>query len=163
MEARSSLVSLLVCAALCGCRTTGDPTQGGLFGWSEQKAEERQVAREEILSREEQAARRQQESETGLRREMRLNAEDLEEQQKEISQLLANAEALEREAPTQATAGRARRLRREIDAVRRNEALSAGERWALLRRYSAEVDLMRAQVSGLDRPPIQRRASTGED
>jgi hypothetical protein len=163
VEARSFLLSLLACAALCGCRTTGDPTQGGLFGWSEEKARERQAEREATLSREEQTAQRQEESEAGLRREMRLEAGDLDEQRREISQLLANAEALERESPTEATASRARRLRREIDAVRQDEAVPVEERWSLLRRYSAEVDLMRAEVSGQDRPSIQKKATTGED
>jgi hypothetical protein len=86
---------------------------------------------------------------------MRLNADDLDAQQTEISQLLANAEALEREAPTPATASRARRLRRGIDAIREDEALSAGERWRLLRRYSVEVDLMRAEAAGEGAPAGQ--------
>jgi len=151
-QARSWFLSLLVCAALCGCRTTGDPAQGGLFGWSEEKARQRQAEREETLNREEQGTELQQEREAGLRREIRLNATHLEEQQKEISRLLANAEALEREAPTPATASRARRLRRGIDAIREDETLSAGRRWTLLRRYSAEVDRMRAEVAGQGAP-----------
>jgi peptidoglycan hydrolase CwlO-like protein len=123
-----------------------------LFGWSEKKAAERQAELEGTLSQEQEAAQRQEQGEAGLRREMRLNAGDLEEQQAEISQLLANAEALEREAPTPATASHARRLRRAIDAVRQNEALPVEERWRLLRRYSEEVDLMRAEVAGPDAP-----------
>ena len=144
MDVQSRFVLLLVCVVLCGCQTTGDPTQGGLFGWSEKKAAERQAEREETLSREHQTMQQAQQRETRLRREMSLNAKDLDEQQKEISQLLANAEALERDAPTLATASRARRLRRAIDGVRQNETLSVEQRWTLLRRYSAEVDLMRA-------------------
>jgi hypothetical protein len=152
MDVQSRFVLLLVCVVLCGCQTTGDPTQGGLFGWSERKAEERQVEREETLSREQQTMQQEHQRETGLRREISLNAKDLDEQQKEISQLLANAETLEREAPTLAAASRARRLRRAIDGVRQNEALSVERRWKLLRQYSAEVDLMRAEVAGPDGP-----------
>jgi uncharacterized membrane protein len=152
MDVQAWFVLLLVCIVLCGCQTTGDPTQGGLFGWSEKKAEERQAEREETLSREQQTMQQEQQRETGLRREMSLNARDLDDQQKEISQLLANAEALEREAPTPATASRARRLRREIDGIRQNEALSVEQRWTLLRQYSAEVDLMRAEVAERDAP-----------
>ena len=144
MDVQSRFVLLLVCVVLCGCQTTGDPTQGGLFGWSEKKAAERQAEREETLSREHQTMQQAQQRETRLRREMSLNAKDLDEQQKEISQLLANAKTLEREAPTLAAASRARRLRRAIDGVRQNETLSVEQRWTLLRRYSAEVDLMRA-------------------
>lgn len=39
---------------LVGCQTTGNPREGGLFGWSEEKARERQV----ILETETNAARR---------------------------------------------------------------------------------------------------------
>jgi len=151
-ETRSRFVVFLVCAALCGCQTTGDPNQGGLFGWSEKKAQERQAEREETLSREQQTQRQEQQREAGLRREIHTNSEDLTEQQAEISQLLANAEALEREAPTPATASRARRLRHAIDAVRQNDSLSVEQRWTLLRQYSAEVDLMRADTAGQAAP-----------
>jgi len=156
MDVPSRLVLLLVCAVLCGCQTTGDPTQGGLFGWSERKAEERQAEREETLSREQQTMQEEQRREAGLRREVSLNAKDLDEQQREISQLLANAEALEHEAPTPATASRARRVRRKIDGIRQNEALSVEQRWTLLRQYSAEVDIIRAEVAGPNAPSSER-------
>lgn len=35
-------LSTLVLFVLSGCKTTGDPTSGGLFGWSEDKAKTRQ-------------------------------------------------------------------------------------------------------------------------
>ncbi len=39
-----ALLSLLTAvAALTSCETTGDPRQGGLFGWSENKARDRQA------------------------------------------------------------------------------------------------------------------------
>lgn len=40
------VLSLLTLTAV-GCQTTGDPTQGGLFGWSEKKAQQRQQALEQ--------------------------------------------------------------------------------------------------------------------
>jgi hypothetical protein len=47
-----SLVSLalLAAAALTSCETTGDPNQGGLFGWSQGKANTRIAEREQRLS-----------------------------------------------------------------------------------------------------------------
>jgi hypothetical protein len=36
------LLSALSLGALASCQTTGDPSQGGLFGWSENKAQTRQ-------------------------------------------------------------------------------------------------------------------------
>lgn len=35
---------------LTSCETTGDPNQGGLFGWSQGKANQRIAAREQHLS-----------------------------------------------------------------------------------------------------------------
>ena len=138
------LLLLPICAMLSGCETTGDPTQGGLFGWSEKKAQQRQEEREETLSQEQQTAQSEQQKASTLRGETRRNAADLAEQQKEISQLLANADALEREAPTPATASRARQLHHDIDAVRNDDSMSVERRWSLLRKYSAEIDLLRA-------------------
>src|SRR6266702_7370684 len=37
---------------LIGCTTTGDPQQGGLFGWSEAKARDRQRERQERVAAE---------------------------------------------------------------------------------------------------------------
>ena len=144
MKQHLLLPACAILCGLCGCQTTGDPTQGGLFGWSETKAQQRQDEREETLAREQATARREQQNASALRGETRQNATDLAGQQKEISQLLANAEALERESPTPATASRARQLRHAIDAVRNDDSLTVEQRWSLLRKYSAEVDLLRA-------------------
>lgn len=37
--------------SLTSCETTGDPTQGGLFGWSQSKADVRIQEREDTLHR----------------------------------------------------------------------------------------------------------------
>lgn len=47
------IATLIVSAAaliLSSCETTGDPTQGGLFGWSEGKAQGRLMQREAVLN-----------------------------------------------------------------------------------------------------------------
>ena len=46
------LVGCLCLAGSClltSCETTGDPRQGGLFGWSESKAQDRLASRQERL------------------------------------------------------------------------------------------------------------------
>lgn len=53
---RSSLVAFVAFCmifAVSGCTTTGDPTAGGLFGWSESKAQQRQIAAVTALDQEE--------------------------------------------------------------------------------------------------------------
>jgi len=137
---------------LCGCGTTGNPTQGGLFGWSEKKADARIAERETTLEQARESARQSEAEAAGLRHEEGANAEELREEQAELSQLLADTEALEREAPTPAGASRARVLHRRIDAVRKDASLPAEARWSLLRRYAAEVDLLRSQMAGSAAP-----------
>jgi uncharacterized protein YfaP (DUF2135 family) len=39
-----------LCVALSACETTGDPNQGGLFGWSESQAQDRVGQREAQLN-----------------------------------------------------------------------------------------------------------------
>jgi hypothetical protein len=34
---------------ICSCETTGDPNQGGLFGWSSKKADQRLIQRQTTL------------------------------------------------------------------------------------------------------------------
>lgn len=50
MKILQSLFALATLLTLNSCATTGDPTQGGLFGWSEHKAVGRQVELENQLS-----------------------------------------------------------------------------------------------------------------
>jgi hypothetical protein len=44
------LLSLGVSFLMTACETTGDPSQGGLFGWSEGKAQGRSAAMEQHLN-----------------------------------------------------------------------------------------------------------------
>ena len=42
MSRRAIILALLAGLSAAGCETTGDPNEGGYFGWSEEKAQERQ-------------------------------------------------------------------------------------------------------------------------
>jgi len=73
-EARRICGTLLLLAALfaaSGCQTTGNPREGGLFGWSRHKADERQRALEQEASQAEansvaeQERKRELQSQTG--------------------------------------------------------------------------------------------------
>lgn len=46
---RNLLLLALGATLLSSCETTGDPNQGGLFGWSQNKADGRLAAREAHL------------------------------------------------------------------------------------------------------------------
>ncbi len=45
----AALAVVVMALTLSSCETTGDPTQGGLFGWSEGKAQQRLGEREAVL------------------------------------------------------------------------------------------------------------------
>ena len=47
---RFILLSLGALFVMTSCETTGDPSQGGLFGWSEGKAEGRSAAMQQHLN-----------------------------------------------------------------------------------------------------------------
>lgn len=47
---RLILLSLGASILLTACETTGDPSQGGLFGWSEGKAQGRSAAMQQHLN-----------------------------------------------------------------------------------------------------------------
>ena len=150
MKRRAFLGCGAVAAALIlgGCATTGDPTQGGLFGWSEAKAKERLAEKQTALAEEEAAMHSEQRQEGALRGTVQTNAGEIAAQEREIGALLANAEALEQEAPTPADASRARRLRRGIERIRGNTGFSPEVRWSMLRDYAEEVDRLRVDWAG---------------
>lgn len=73
--------------AMAGCATSGDPTKGGLFGWSEKKAEVRQDDLKNTLSEEERIGQ-EAKSATSLLEEERRNKEiELAAQKKIMSKL----------------------------------------------------------------------------
>ncbi len=46
----ATIAAVAGCTFLSACATTGDPTQGGLFGWSETQARYRIAEREATLN-----------------------------------------------------------------------------------------------------------------
>ena len=136
---------------LAGCATTGDPQQGGLFGWSEAKARDRQserqkrVAGEEAeLAREDARGRaletRDAHTDRGIaaatgeheRAEAKLHAQQM--------ALLAKIDQLESESPTPASASRARTYRRKVNTIAAQTALTTSQRSERLRVIAAEID-----------------------
>jgi predicted nuclease with TOPRIM domain len=93
-----NLPRLAVCAlvlSLCACETTGDPQQGGLFGWSPKKAD----ARRDDLEQADASAQNQLSAEQAHRqalqgRQTRVSA-DARRLQNEVNHLLAENSDLE--------------------------------------------------------------------
>lgn len=69
MKVRPKLLLTLLASVFClvGCETTGDPAQGGLFGWSQSKADQRIDAKQRELYRVQSDTERQQRRSSTLR------------------------------------------------------------------------------------------------
>ena len=127
-----------------GCVTTGDPQQGGLFGWSEAKARDRQQERqshvagaEAQLNREDTTSRTLEASKS--RTDHQITAAQSEHERAEAGlrtqqvALVAKTERLENESPTPAGASRARAYRRKVNTVVAQTALPIVQRQIRLR------------------------------
>jgi len=140
-----------------GCTTTGDPHQGGLFGWSEAKARDRQQDRQDRvagaeaqLGREDTTSRALQASNDRTDRQIATaqSEHDREEATLHTQQaaLVAKTEQLENESPTPAGASRARAYRRKVNTVVAQTALPIVQRQIRLRALENEIDAALEQL-----------------
>ncbi len=142
---------LALCWIMGGCETTGDPHQGGLFGWSEAKAQDRQkerqaraagaeaeLARTDAQSRELEARDSRTDQQLATARvEKQRSEEKLRAQQ---SALLAKIDRLENESPTPALSSRARSYRLKVNTIVAQTALPSAQRSSRLRTLEAQID-----------------------
>jgi hypothetical protein len=136
---------------LMGCTTTGDPRQGGLFGWSEAKARDRQKERQDRMAGEEAELSREDARASTLEArnastERGLASATLEHQRAEErlrvqqSATLAKIDQLEADSPTPALASRARTYRRKVNTIAAQTALTTAQRSERLRAIELEID-----------------------
>ena len=136
---------------LTGCATTGDPRQGGLFGWDEGKARERQNERkahvagaQAELAGEESRARSLSDEEAATGRRIGAAGEKHQRAEENLralqAALVAKTERLEAESPTSAGASRARSWRVKVNTVAGQTALPTADRQARLRELEIEID-----------------------
>lgn len=133
-----TLVLAVGCIGLVGCQTTGDPRQGGLFGWSESKAIERQDRLREQLaasSARERATARQEGTLSARRETLEADVAVREARVRELQgDLTALRDGLNLGELTPAQAGR------QADALRVPVARATGPGAAALRQDFAEID-----------------------
>lgn len=100
-----------------GCATTGDPNQGGLFGWSSTKADQRSAAYHSQLRH----ANRQLDSEIGesnrLKSQQRQLASRIDSLNAELSLMLTDVQSVERSGETQ-LAAKAAAVRARIEQTK---------------------------------------------
>ncbi|HEX8294884.1 MAG TPA: hypothetical protein VF593_01175 [Chthoniobacteraceae bacterium] len=158
MNARLRWVAGALAALAAGCETTGDPQQGGLFGWSESKARERQAAKraavagaETQLSRDlrdgETLTSRRTRTEQQLATTNRRRSSELDQLREQESALLRKTQQLEELSPTAATASRARAYRLKVSTVAAQNSLTPRQRSARLRALEGEIDATQARLT----------------
>jgi len=159
MRAHTLVTAILpVVALLAACETTGDPRQGGLFGWSEAKARQRQADRRtelaavqaQVAREESRAARLQARDRSTSRAEAR--AEDRLQQASaryrlRVASVRSKAALLEEESPTAATASRAHKLRAQVEAVFADPKLGEQEKAIRLGELETQIDAARQNVA----------------
>lgn len=146
----------LAAIVLVGCETTGDPRQGGFFGWSESKARDREAGQVQTLTQAERRLADEASRTPGIRaRESAVSSElahaDAQQRlrqdrlQRQYAATLQRAKALEDDAFTSATASRARRLRAEVEATYGDVKRTPEERTARLRSLELELKAEKIQ------------------
>ena len=136
---------------LAACKTTGDPRQGGLFGWSEAKARDRQAERQERVTEGEHALAREnarsqtlEAHDTATSREIIVAKAEHQRSEERLrtqqSALLAKIDRLETESPTPATASRVRTYRQKVNTITAQTALTPAQRSERLRMVELEID-----------------------
>jgi len=137
MKPRTILTGTIAALGLAACETTGDPTQGGLFGWSEGKAKQRQAALHEAVALEHErgsAARAQ----TGrLQAESRSNAAEISRQRGHLNRMLSQLDEVDRAGGRGRTSG----LRSRITETRGSSSISESD----VRALDGEVRSLRAE------------------
>jgi hypothetical protein len=136
---------------MAGCTTTGDPRQGGLFGWSEAKAQDRQKEREaRVAGAEAELAHTDGQSRALEARASRTDhqlatarSENERAEEKLSAQqaaLLAMIDRLETESPTPALASRARSYRLKVNTIAAQTALPSAQRSSRLHALEVEIN-----------------------
>jgi uncharacterized protein YdcH (DUF465 family) len=123
------IVSITLSTLLTGCQTTGNPREGGLFGWSEEKARERQA----VLEAETNAARKTADAELQRgavlsKQQSHLHAE-VNELQANLARLLAENNTLDGQiralmSTRKMSATELSRLRQTLTANKRARAIA---------------------------------------
>lgn len=141
MQLRTLLGGTAALVLLSACETTGDPNQGGLFGWSEGKAKQRQAALHDALYLEEDrgAAAR---SQTGsLRAQKSRNAAAIRSQRASLNRMMSQLDEVDR------AGGNTGRLRSRISQTRNSDEINDSD----VQSLDSEVRSLRAEYGLLQK------------
>jgi hypothetical protein len=137
---RSIILSAAAASLLIntGCETTGDPTQGGLFGWSETKAKVRQDELRDVLYLEQDRRADAQSTGSRLRRTRSANAAALADERRELAQLRRQLDQVDAAGGS----GRTASVRARIDRASSDDNAEEAQ-------LRSSVNSIRGEVQGL--------------
>lgn len=146
--------SFLAVTGLTGCASTGDPNQGGLFGWSETKAQQRQ----HDLRRESESAGQAASAESGRTAGLQKKRADMEAQlasqrrqmdflERDLKSIQANL-ANEPDA-TGALESELARLMREQESLSANDTLSIDKKLQKIENLKSDVASLKKRNDAL--------------
>jgi hypothetical protein len=123
---------------ITGCETTGDPTQGGLFGWSETKAQQRQGALRDVLYLEQDRTAEAHATGARLQRTRSANATAIANQRRELASLRRQLD----EVDAAGGRGHTSSVRAQIDRAQSDNNADEAQ-------LKAKVDDIRGEVRSL--------------
>lgn len=117
-------LAVLVTCALAACQTTGDPRSGGLFGWSEDKARQRQASMEQDAALARRSADEERQRGAALTEKQSQLRSEVHTLQLQLARLLTENQSLEYDARNLLAKGQNRaaelsRLRQILEASTR--------------------------------------------
>ncbi len=141
--------------------TTGDPRRGGLCGWSEDKAIQRQNELHRKLKEEQNIESYSRQSMEQLKRERARLRQKQQEQDNRINSLDARLVQMQRQLNQQEAATDAKvaekqkleselaRIKREIHILRMNRGLSIEDRKRMIDQLNREIEQMLALIANM--------------
>jgi hypothetical protein len=134
---------------IAGCETTGDPTQGGLFGWSETKAQQRQDELRDVLYLEHDRTADARSTGSQLRRTRSANSAALADERRELAHLRRQLDEVDAAGGRGKTSG----VRAKISRAQSNDNVEEAQLRSNVNSIRGEVEDLRKEYGLL----IERR------
>jgi hypothetical protein len=141
MKPHLILTGTIAALSLAACETTGDPTQGGLFGWSESKARTRQAALQDAVHLEHGRTAEARAETGGLQAQRSRNTSAIRSERAELNRMLSQLDDVDRAGGSARTSG----LRSRISQTRNDSGLDDAEMRAKVNSLDGEVRSLRSE------------------
>ena len=138
---RPLLVSAATLAALSACETTGDPNQGGLFGWSESRRRRARLPCTPLSNSRKAALHPRDRKHPALQATRSRNAATIQQQRASLNRMLTQLDEVDRAGGS----GRTAALRSRISETRSDSSLDDSEMRSRVNALDSEVRSLRKE------------------